>query len=120
MDVTVTRKFRERNGSSKVNNYNFSSAVTPGAGAIYAPIPPAIIPFTLTSAPSVLNYQSKYSALYGAWPRVSLFTYDENDDLIERMEKPRRVIVEDKLDSIVWYLGEGMEDTGVIILYPTT
>lgn len=117
MDVAVTRKFRKRDVSSVGNSYDFSTSVVTGAGVTYVPVQPAIISFTATAAPGIINYQANYAALYGKYPRVSLITFDEDDNMIDRMEKPKRIIVADLLDSIIWDLG--MEDTGIIILYPT-
>lgn len=116
MDVNVIRRYRKKEGQTNV--YSYSTVNTGGGGgATYVPTPPAIIPFTLTQTPGILNYQTNYASLYGQHPRLSLFTFDENDDMIERMETPKRSIVNDVIDSITWDLG--IEDSGIIVLYPT-
>ena len=112
MEITITKKYRPRGTG---NTYNYKTITS--AGTVYTPTPPTIISFILTQYPSILNYQEDYAALYGPYPRVQLYTFDEDDNMLERADKPKRVIVADVLDSIVWDLG--YEDSGIIILYPT-
>ncbi|MFA5934999.1 MAG: hypothetical protein WC827_03890 [Candidatus Paceibacterota bacterium] len=125
MDITVTRQYRKKEGVVS-NAYNYSGGTQSNGssgGVAYVPTPPAIISFTQTQYPSVLNYQEDYASLYGPWPRVQLFTFEEStesgidDVLLERHDKPKRNIAADVLASIVWDLG--YEDSGIIILYPT-
>ena len=122
MNVTVTRQYRVKEGSTTSNVYSFSVGTSGGGGANIIPvtsISPAVLAFANTQTPSILDYQTDYAALYGPWPRVILITFDENDNMDERVEKPKRNIVDDKLDSIVWDLGIVI-DSGLIIIYPTT
>lgn len=118
MEITITKQYRPRGVG---NTYNYKTITS--AGTVYIPTPPAVISFTQIQYPSVLNYQEDYAALYGPYPKVQLFTFEEStesgvdDVMLERADKPKRVIVADVLDSIVWDLG--YEDSGIIILYPT-
>lgn len=120
MEITVTKKYRERGVG---NTYNYKTITS--AGIVYTPTPPVVISFNNTQYPTIDNYQEDYAALYGPWPRVQLFTFEENVEsgsleevLMEREDKPKRTILNDVLDSIVWDLG--YVDSGIIILYPTT
>lgn len=125
MDVTVTRQYRKKEGVVS-NAYSYSSGTqNSGSGGVaYVPTPPAIISFVQTQYPSVLNYQEDYAALYGPWPRVQLFTFEDSvesgidDVLLERHDKPKRNIAADVLVSIVWDLGYA-DSSGIILLYPT-
>lgn len=118
MDITVIRQYRKKdNSESNVYVYNSDIQGQGSGSSSYSPIPPAIISFAATQYPSILNYQINYATSYGAYPKVLLFTFDENNDMLERADKPKRVILNDVLDSIVWDLG--YEDSGIIILYPT-
>lgn len=122
MNVTVTRQYRIKEGGSSSNVYSFSvgsSGGTSSGGTSYTATPPAVIAFADTAEPSILNYQDNYAALYGPWPRFLLVSFDEDDNLLERADKPKRNIVGDVLDSIVWDFG-GIKDSGLIIIYPTT
>lgn len=114
MEITITKQYRPRGIS---NTYNYKTITN--AGTVYVPTPPAVISFVQNANPSVLNYQEDYAALYGPYPRVILLTLDpdSDDNMLERADVPKRVMVADVLDSIVWDLG--YEDSGIILLYPT-
>lgn len=113
MEVTITKRFREK--EVKGNVYNYTSVTQ--AGAIYKPIEPAIIPFTVTALPEILNYKDEYAMVYGQYPKVQLYTYDENGYRVERIERPLTVTDDDGIVSIGWELGK--PEIGFIILYPT-
>jgi len=118
MEITVTEKYRERNPTViGGNTYKSSSTVI---GSVYTPVPPAIITFTETTNPKITDYFTIYFPLYGPYPHFELVTYDEEDRRIYRKDNP--IISEDvdgNIDIVEWQLGEGMEDSGFIILYPT-
>lgn len=115
MEISVTKKYRARSAG---NTYNYKT--TTAAGITYVPTPPAIISFSDTYTPTITNYLADYYPLYGPHPRFILVTYDEDGRRIYRKDNP--TITEDaegNIDTIAWDLGEGMEDSGYIILYPT-
>lgn len=116
MQIDVTKKYRERGLVS--NTYNYKTYTQ--AGVTYTPIPPAIISFVDTATPSITDYFTVYFPLYGPYPHFELITYDEDERRIYRKDNPS--ITEDvdgNIDTVAWDLGEGMEDSGYIILYPT-
>lgn len=75
-----------------------------------------IISFTATATPEITDYTGSYATVYGQFPTISLYTYDEDDNLIQRTEKPKFIMggVIPHIVSIIFDLGEPA--TGFIIL----
>ena len=75
----------------------------------------AVIEFTANASPSILNYDTKYSKIFGQYPKVMLLIDDGNGNELESQHVPVRNRTDGELTSIVYDLGE--EFTGKIILY---
>lgn len=80
-----------------------------------SPISQAIISFTATASPTILDYDTTYAATYGQYPKFMLLLTDEDGNELESQSVPKRIITAGALTSIVWDLGEPA--TGKIIMY---
>lgn len=72
------------------------------------------IEFSNTQSPTISNYQENYSIPYGQLPKFTLITYDSEGIEWERQEVPRRIFIDDLLDSIIWDLSDSY--SGYIII----
>jgi hypothetical protein len=73
-----------------------------------------IFEFTNESNPSIKVYNTFYAATYGQFPHVSLYSIDEDGNRLEWMVKPKYILKNGLIDSIVYDLGS--ELTGIIVL----
>lgn len=64
------------------------------------PINKTIIPFG-TDTPTIPDY-SIYRDIYGEFPTIELFTYDESNNIIKRTEQPYFIMALGKVSSIVF------------------
>ena len=72
------------------------------------------IEFENTNTPSIVDYQENFSFIYGEFPDVTLITYDSEGVEWEMLQVPVRNYIDNKLDSIVYDLPDGV--SGYIIL----
>jgi hypothetical protein len=123
MIITVTSAYRERGVGSAMIVYNNTQNITQQGASTStgsAKTPALVIPFFDTANPKILDYQTNYASLYGDYPKIKLITYDE---LGRRVYRSDQAIInetaEGLIDTIEFDLG-GVNDSGLIIIYPTT
>ena len=82
--------------------------------------PNVVIEFVNTSTPEVLDYNTLYAPEHGQYPRIELFTIDENGNRWKRQDVPIYVMtnkdgdIDDLIDSIRFDLSR--EETGFILI----
>jgi hypothetical protein len=74
-----------------------------------------IVEFTATATPTLADYQTNYSYLYGEYPTVILRTIDGDGNYIDRKEQAKFNMSGGLITSISWDLPEA--ETGYIIIY---
>jgi hypothetical protein len=77
------------------------------------------VEFTDTNTPSIENYDQDYAPSFGQFPSVTLHTYDEESNRIERSERPRFILVDGRIDRITFDISpkdNGEPQSGIIIL----
>lgn len=124
MIVTVTRRYRDRTHLNG-NTYNYAQNVAPPVvgkddgqpiTGVNGYPEPAVISFYGTDAPSVDDYDVEYFPVYGRHPRVMCITYDDDDNEVELLQVPRRIVDDGVLKKIVYDLGFlGLCDGKIII-----
>jgi hypothetical protein len=114
MILTITSAYKERNPGGG-NTYRFTTVTQ--AGVTYSPIQPAIIPFYNTDKPAITDYPLYYALSHGQYPKLTLIVYDDEENQLEAIDKPKFIMNEEGIVSIQWDLGR--IESGFIILYPT-
>jgi hypothetical protein len=77
------------------------------------------IEFTATNTPSVENYDADYAATFGQYPSVTIHTYDDDGNRMERSERPLFMLVDGRIDRITFDLApkdNGDSQSGIIII----
>ena len=124
MDVTVTRRYKgQKEGSGEKNYYSYSTVVNnPPATPNPSPTWPEefVFIFNETATPTIEDYNTLYSAVYGPHPKFLIICYvDDPLDADNTHEQPMqdvpvRQCVDGVLTTIIWDLSE--ELSGKIIM----
>jgi hypothetical protein len=125
MEITVTSGYRDRGVGAATVVFNSQSIAQAGGtssstSTTASKTPALVIPFFDTANPIITDYQTNYAALYGDFPKIRLITYDELERRIYRSDQAIiNETAEGLIDTIEFDLG-GINDSGLIIIYPTT
>lgn len=117
MDINVTKQWKNTDTvSGKSSTYiTQASATTNTTKDVVIPFPDSVeLQFHFTNAPSVENYNIDYAPVYGKYPKILLLIYDDNDDLLEADQRPKRIMTDGLLTGFIWDLP--VEMSGLIII----
>lgn len=109
-NIEVNRRSRNKRPYSGYFSYS-NTNVNNNTG-----IAKTVIEFVDEDEPSVLLYDTDYAPDYGQYPTVAIFTIDPSGNRIERSEKPYFIMLDGKIDSIVFgTFADGLQ-TGFITI----
>jgi len=127
MDVQVTRRYKgQKEGSGETNVYSYSTVVNNTTVNNPANPPSTTWPeefvfiFNETATPTITDYNTLYSAVYGPHPKLLIICYIEdpndadNDYEQEMQDVPTRICANGVLTGFAWDLSE--ELSGKIIM----